>query len=144
MWRTEKCHDDIINSVILGIDDSAIVCGVGMCIASATAPAATLMVIRQYKAEGPVTNILMPVVALDDAIGLIVFSISLSIAKLTLAVEGVNPLHILLDPLKEIALSLIIGAVLFCIIPEKFLFAIKERLYSFREKQHSWYHKDCL
>lgn len=81
-------------------------------IATATAPAATLMVIRQYKAEGPVTNILMPVVALDDAIGLIVFSISLSLAKLTLAVEGVNPLHILLDPLKEIALSLIIGAVI--------------------------------
>ena len=79
-------------------------------IATATAPAATLMVIRQYNAKGPVTNILMPVVALDDAIGLIVFSISLSIAKLTLAVEGINYLHILLDPIKEIALSLLIGA----------------------------------
>ena len=81
-------------------------------IATATAPAATLMVIRQYKAEGPVTNILMPVVALDDAIGLVVFSISLSLAKLTLAVEGVNPLSILLDPIKEIVLSLVIGAVI--------------------------------
>jgi len=81
-------------------------------IATATAPAATLMVIRQYNAKGPVTNILMPVVALDDAIGLIVFSISLSIAKLTLAVDGINYLHILLDPLKEIVLSLLIGAII--------------------------------
>jgi Kef-type K+ transport system membrane component KefB len=81
-------------------------------IATATAPAATLMVIRQYNAKGPVTNILMPVVALDDAIGLIVFSVSLSIAKLTLAVDGINYLHILLDPLKEIVLSLLIGAII--------------------------------
>ncbi len=81
-------------------------------IATATAPAATLMVIRQYNAKGPVTNILMPVVALDDAIGLIVFSVSLSIAKLTLAVDGINYLHILLDPIKEIVLSLLIGAII--------------------------------
>ena len=81
-------------------------------IATATAPAATLMVIRQYRAEGPVTNILMPVVALDDAIGLIVFSISLSLAKLTLSVEGANVVSILFDPIKEIVLSLVIGAVI--------------------------------
>ncbi len=81
-------------------------------IATATAPAATLMVIRQYRAEGPVTNILMPVVALDDAIGLIVFSISLSIAKLTLSVDGANIVNILLEPIKEIVLSLVIGAVI--------------------------------
>ena len=73
-------------------------------IATATAPAATLMVIRQYRAEGPVTNILMPVVALDDAIGLIVFSISLSLAKLTLSVKGANIVSILFDPIKEIYL----------------------------------------
>ena len=81
-------------------------------IATATAPAATLMVIKQYRAEGPVTNILMPVVALDDAIGLMVFSISLSLAKLTLSVKGANVASILFDPIKEIVLSLVIGAVI--------------------------------
>lgn len=79
-------------------------------IATATAPAATLMVVRQYNAKGPVTDMLMPVVALDDAVGLMVFSISLSIAKLTVASENVNALHMLLDPIKEIVLSLVVGA----------------------------------
>ena len=41
-------------------------------IATATAPAATLMVVKQYKAEGPLTKILLPIVALDDAVGLVV------------------------------------------------------------------------
>lgn len=81
-------------------------------IATATAPAATLMVVRQYNAKGPVTDMLMPVVALDDAVGLMVFSISLSIAKLTVASEGVNAVHMLLDPIKEIVLSLVVGAVI--------------------------------
>ncbi len=81
-------------------------------IATATAPAATLMVVRQYNAKGPVTDILMPVVALDDAIGLMVFSISLSVAKLTISTEGVNVGMMFLDPLREIALSLIIGALI--------------------------------
>lgn len=81
-------------------------------IATATAPAATLMVVRQYNAKGPVTDMLMPVVALDDAVGLMVFSISLSIAKLTVASENVNALHMLFDPIKEIVLSLVVGAVI--------------------------------
>ena len=50
-------------------------------VATATAPAATLMVVRQYKAKGPVTDILLPVVALDDAVGLVVFAISFGIAR---------------------------------------------------------------
>ena len=50
-------------------------------IATATAPAATLMVVRQYKAKGPLTSLLLPIVALDDAVGLIVFAISFGIAK---------------------------------------------------------------
>ena len=50
-------------------------------IAAATAPAATLMVVRQYKAKGEVTSLLLPIVALDDAVGLIVFAVSLGIAK---------------------------------------------------------------
>ena len=81
-------------------------------IATATAPAATLMIVHQYNAKGRVTDILMPVVALDDAIGLIVFSISLAVAKLTVTPNGVNPVHMLIDPLIEIALSLIVGAVI--------------------------------
>lgn len=79
-------------------------------IATATAPAATLMVVKQYNASGPVTNMLMPVVALDDAIGLMVFSVSLSIAKLSVFKDGVSVIEILFDPLKEIVLSLLIGA----------------------------------
>ncbi len=81
-------------------------------IATATAPAATLMIVRQYNAKGPVTNMLLPVVALDDAIGLVVFSISLAIAKLTVSSESVNVAAMLLEPLKEIVLSLVIGAVI--------------------------------
>ncbi len=81
-------------------------------IATATAPAATLMVVRQYNAKGPVTDMLMPVVALDDAVGLVVFSVSLSVAKLTVASNNVNVLHMLLDPIKEIVLSLSVGALI--------------------------------
>ena len=50
-------------------------------IASATAPAATLMVIRQYKATGPVCEMLLPVVAMDDALGLMAYAISISVAQ---------------------------------------------------------------
>ncbi len=81
-------------------------------IATATAPAATLMVVRQYNAKGPVTDMLLPVVALDDAIGLVVFSVSLSAAKLMVATERPNVALMLLEPIREIALSLIVGAVI--------------------------------
>ena len=87
--------------------------GVAIClgaIATATAPAATLMVIRQYNAKGPVTDMLMPVVALDDAIGLIVFSVSISIAKIMFSGAAINVGLMLLEPLLEIVLSLVIGA----------------------------------
>lgn len=87
--------------------------GVAIClgaIATATAPAATLMVVRQYNAKGPVTDMLLPVVALDDAIGLIVFSVSVSIAKILFSGAEMNVALMLLDPLREIALSLLIGA----------------------------------
>ena len=79
-------------------------------IATATAPAATLMVVRQYKAHGPVTNMLLPVVALDDAIGLIVFSISLSIAKMWGAGGGVELSEMILEPAIEIFGSLLVGS----------------------------------
>ena len=81
-------------------------------IATATAPAATLMVVRQYSAKGPVTSMLLPVVALDDAIGLMVFSVSVSIAKMSIATEAVSVFEMIFDPIAEIVLSLVIGAVI--------------------------------
>ena len=78
-------------------------------IATATAPAATLMVVRQYKAKGPLTNLLLPIVALDDAIGLIVFAVSFGIAK-TLVSGTVDLVSIIVNPLVEIVCSLALGA----------------------------------
>ena len=80
-------------------------------IATATAPAATLMVVRQYKAKGPLTKLLLPIVALDDAVGLIVFAVSFGIAK-TLVVNSVDMVSILVNPLIEIVCSLLLGAVM--------------------------------
>lgn len=78
-------------------------------IATATAPAATLMVVKQYKAKGPVTDVLLPVVALDDAVGLICFAVSIGVAQ---ALEGgaVSPISVLVNPLLEVVLSLVLGA----------------------------------
>lgn len=78
-------------------------------IATATAPAATLLVVRQYKAKGIVTSTLLAVVAFDDAIGLMVFSISISIAKVLVAGTQLTINAMLLEPLLEIFLSLLIG-----------------------------------
>ncbi|MGI6201694.1 MAG: cation:proton antiporter [Christensenellales bacterium] len=78
-------------------------------IAAATAPAATLMVVRQYKADGPVTRTLLPVVAMDDAVGLMAFSISLAIAKALAVGDAMTVHNMLLEPLVEIVLSLAIG-----------------------------------
>lgn len=78
-------------------------------IASATAPAATLMVVRQYKAKGPVTEILLPVVALDDAVGLVIFSFSFGIAK-AINSGTASLSEIIGEPIIEILLSLAFGA----------------------------------
>lgn len=80
-------------------------------IATATAPAATLMVVRQYKAEGPLTKLLLPIVALDDAVGLIVFAVSFGIAK-TLIAGTLDMVSIFVNPLMEIVCSLALGAVM--------------------------------
>ncbi len=80
-------------------------------IASATAPAATLMVVRQYKADGPLTRLLMLVVAIDDAVGLLLFSVSFGIAT-ALENGGVGLLAVVVEPLVEIVLSLGVGALL--------------------------------
>ncbi len=81
-------------------------------IATATAPAATLLVIRQYKAHGPVTDTLLPVVALDDAVGLIIFSVFLSVSKSLVGGEGIQVADMILKPLREIGLSIVAGTVL--------------------------------
>lgn len=98
-------------------------------IATATAPAATLMVIKQYKAKGPVTEVLLPVVALDDAVGLVVFAVSFGVAR-SLNSSGINPLAIVFEPLIEIVLSLGLGFVMgllftFC---EKFFHSRSKRM----------------
>ena len=78
-------------------------------IASATAPAATMMVVRQYKADGPMTRLLMLVVAIDDAVGLLLFSVSFGIAS-ALASGAVSIMAVIVEPIVEIVLSLALGA----------------------------------
>lgn len=95
--------------LLLGYDLTLALC-VGA-IASATAAASTLMVVKQYKASGPVTSTLLPVVAIDDAVALMAFGISIAIAK-TVSAEGGSLLKTLLDPVVEIFGGLIFGAVL--------------------------------
>jgi len=87
---------------------SAIVLGA---IASATAPAATLMVIKQYKAEGPLTSLLMLVVAIDDAVGLVLFAVSMGIAN-AMEMGSISVTGMILEPMIEIVLSLTLGAVM--------------------------------
>jgi len=77
-------------------------------IASATAPAATLMVIRQYKADGPLTKLLMLVVAIDDAVGLLLFSVSFGVAT-ALSHGQISVLAVVVEPILEILLSLVLG-----------------------------------
>ena len=80
-------------------------------IASATAPAATLMVVRQYKADGPLTRLLMLVVAIDDAVGLLLFSVSFGIAG-TLSSGTVSAISMIVEPILEIILSLVLGGIM--------------------------------
>ena len=77
-------------------------------IAAATAPAATLMVVRQYKADGPLTKLLLLVVAIDDAVGLVLFSASFGVAS-ALESGSISIVTVLVEPVIEIALSLVLG-----------------------------------
>lgn len=97
-------------------------------VATATAPAATLMVVRQYKAKGPVTDMLLPVVAIDDAVGLVVFAVSFGIAK-SLSLGNVDVLSVVLEPLLEVILSLGLGALL------GYLFFLTEKFFHSRSKR---------
>lgn len=106
---------------------SAIILGA---IASATAPAATLMVVKQYKAKGPVTDILLPIVALDDAVGLVLFAVSFGIARALMAGE-INLISVILEPILEVVLSLLLGAIM------GFAFNYFERFFHSRSKRLS-------
>lgn len=105
--------------------DAAIVLGA---VATATAPAATLMVVKQYKAKGPVTDILLPVVALDDAVGLVIFAISFGIAR-SLGTGAVNVTSVILEPVLEVVLSLFLGFVM------GLLFTLCEKYFHSRSKR---------
>ena len=99
-------------------------------IAAATAPAATLMVVRQYKAKGPVTSILLPVVALDDATGLMIFAVSFGIAKAIIS-GGVDVISIVIEPIIEIIASLLLGSLMGA------LMTFAERFFHSRSKRMS-------
>ena len=107
----------VVDAVLIGLHllfptvlslSSAIVLGA---IASATAPAATLMVVRQYKADGPLTRLLMLVVAIDDAVGLLLFSVSFGIA-MALESGAVSVTGVVVEPIVEIVLSLGLGSLM--------------------------------
>ncbi len=99
-------------------------------IASATAPAATLMVVKQYKARGGLTDMLLPVVALDDAVGLMLFAISFGVAKALLS-GAIDVISVVVEPLLEVSLSLALGALM------GFLFSFVERFFHSRSKRLS-------
>ena len=99
-------------------------------VAAATAPAATLMVVKQYKAKGPLTSILLPVVALDDAVGLVIFAISFGIAG-AFQSGAVSVISVLVEPLLEVVLSLALGAAM------GFAFHFCERFFHSRSKRLS-------
>ena len=119
----------IVMSFILGSDVFPISAAITLgAIATATAPAATLMVVRQYKAKGPVTDILLPVVALDDAVGLVIFAISFGVAG-AIHTGTVDPISMVVNPLLEVVLSLILGTVM------GYLFSFTERFFFSRSKR---------
>ena len=124
----------VVDAVLIGLHflmphtlslPAAIVLGA---VATATAPAATLMVVRQYKAKGPLTDILLPVVALDDAVGLVVFAVSFGVAK-SIGSGPVDVLSVVLEPLVEVVFSLVLGFIM------GMLFTLCERFFHSRSKR---------
>lgn len=99
-------------------------------VATATAPAATLMVVNQYKAKGPLVDILLPIVALDDAVGLIVFAVSFGIAKSLSSGAVISIISVLINPMLEVVGSFALGTILGLIYTfvEKFFHSRSKRL----------------
>lgn len=99
-------------------------------IATATAPAATLMVVNQYKAKGPLTDLLLPIVALDDAVGLVVFAVSFGIAK-AISFGTFSLISVIVNPLVEVFGSLLLGAAM------GYIFTFIERFFHSNSKRLS-------
>lgn len=125
----------IVDAVLIGLHfimpdklplPAAIVLGA---VASATAPAATLMVVRQYKAKGPLTDLLLPIVALDDAVGLMLFATSFGVAKALLSGK-IDVVSVVVEPIIEVVLSLLLGLVMGLLFTffEKFFHSRSKRL----------------
>lgn len=114
---TNQQHLTLIGAIILGA------------IASATAPAATLMVVRQYKAQGKITDLLLPIVAIDDVVGLIIFSASFGVSQAMISGQ-LTVISMVIEPLLEIVLSIALGFVLGLILSllEKMFFSNTNRL----------------
>ncbi len=126
----------LVDAVLIGLHfimpdklslPAAIVLGA---VASATAPAATLMVVRQYKAKGPLTDILLPIVALDDAVGLVLFAVSFGIAKALIS-GSVDLISVIVEPILEVVLSVALGFIMGQI------FTFSERFFHSRSKRLS-------
>ena len=120
----------LLMHLVLGEKLPVSTCIVLGAVATATAPAATMMVVNQYKAKGPLTNMLLPVVALDDAVGLVVFAVSFGVAK-TMISGTFSLLSVILNPILEIIGSLTLGAVL------GVLFSLVEKLFHSNSKRLS-------
>jgi len=81
-------------------------------IAVATAPAATVMVVKQYRAKGPMVDVLLPLVAIDDAISIIIFGITATTVQSLMHSEGsASLLTAIVTPVWEILLAVLIGFV---------------------------------
>ena len=125
----------VVDAALIGIHflmpdkfpiEAAIILGA---VATATAPAATLMVVRQYKAKGKLTDILLPVVAIDDAVGLVVFAISLGIAKSFGSDSGISFASAIVEPALEVVCSILLGFIL------GVLFSLAEKYFKSNSKR---------
>lgn len=108
-------------TLLLGFDP--IICIMLGALSASTAPAATLLIVRQYKTSGPLTDMLLPVVAADDATGLIAYSICVNIAINMVNHQSFNVTNTLLIPLLDIVIALLLGAFL------GFLLALSNRYF---------------
>jgi len=90
-------------------------------IATATAPGPIMMLTKKYRAKGPVTDTMLPLVGLDDAIGIVVFGVLLSVGFSMYSGGSAGIVELMKVPLIEIGLSIVVGG----IIGLAMMFAIK-------------------
>lgn len=102
----------VVMSITLLLGFDPIVCVMLGALSASTAPAATLLIVRQYKTSGPLTDMLLPVVAADDATGLIAYSICVNIALGMVNHDPFSVTNTILIPLVDIVLALLVGALI--------------------------------